>query len=253
MNILKQTNLDKVKDIARMFLYMDVGKTEFTPMIIKHPFSDSGITMIKNESGDFETVDLTKDEELNKWRKHTEQIIMSADSAFELHMMITKPYALVFLRYISNYLSAQDYADILSSSWLMSENPNLDPNFNKSTLLGLFKRAVPSMLMDENEYAKYEKLDDTITVYRGVTSYNEKNKKALSWTLDEKVAEWFAKRFGQEGTVYEAQISKEHIYALFDGRAEAEVIVDPIYLKNITERQAMDESMDENSCSLVLQ
>ena len=67
------------------------------------------------------------------------------------------------------------------------------------------------------------------------------------------MAEWFAKRYGQEGTVYEAQINKEHIYALFDGRAEAEVIVDPKHLKNITERQAMDESMDENSCSFVLQ
>ena len=253
MNILKQTNLEEVKDVAKMFLYMDIGETAYSPIIIKHPFSDSGITMVKNKTGDFETVDLTKEEDLDKWRKHTEQMIMGSGSAFELHMMVTKPYALVFLQYISDYLSDQDYADILSSSWLRSENPNLDPNFNKRTLLSLFKRAVPSMLMDENEYAKYEKLDDTITIYRGVTSYNEKNKKALSWTLDVKVAEWFAKRYGQEGTVYKAQINKEYIYALFDGRAEAEVIVDPKHLKNITERQTMDESMDENTCSFVLQ
>ena len=204
MDILKRTNLEKVKDIARMFLYMDVGKTKFSPMIIKHPFADSGITMVRNEEGNFETVDLMKKEDLEKWRKQVEQMIIRAESAFELHMLVTKPYALVFLQYISDYLSAQDYADILSSSWLRSENPNLDPNFTKKQLLGLFQKAVPCMLMDENEYAKFEKLDDMVTIYRGVTSYNARNKKALSWTLDEKIAEWFAKRYGQEGAVYEA-------------------------------------------------
>ena len=235
--MLKQTNLEQVKDVARIFLYMDVGKTKFSPMIIKHPFSDSGITMVRNEEGNFETVDLTKKEDLEKWRKQVEQMIARAESAFELHMIVTKPYALVFLQYISDYLSAKDYAEILSSSWLRSENPNLDPNFTKRQLLGLFQKAEPSLLMDKNEYAKFEKLDDRVTSYRGVTSYNARNKKALSWTLDEKIAEWFAKRYGQEGTVYEAQISKDHISALFDGRAEAEVIVDPKHLKNIIERQ----------------
>lgn len=253
MDMLKQTNLEQVKEIARMFLYIDVGKTKYSPVVIKHPFSDSGITMIKNEAGDFETVDLLKEEDLNKWRKQMEKSIMKADSAFELHMMITKPYALVFLYYISKHLCDKDYAEILSSSWLRSENPNLDPNFSRRQLLGLFQKAVPWMLMDKNEYIKFKNLDDIITVYRGVTPYNAKNVKALSWTLDEKVADWFAHRYGEEGTVYEAQISKESIYALFEGRSEAEVIVNPKHLKNITERQKLDESMDENSCSFVLQ
>ena len=71
--------------------------------------------------------------------------------------------------------------------------------------------------------------------YRGVTPYNQKNVKALSWTLDRQTAEWFAHRFGEEGTVYEAQIKKEHIHAYFSGRNESEVIVDPMYLEQITE------------------
>ena len=159
-------------------------------------------------------------------------------------MMITKPYALVFLDHISEYLSDNDYASILSSAWLMSESPNLDPNFSKKRLLALFKRAAPCMLMDEEEYAKFRNLGDTVTIYRGVTSYNAKNVKALSWTLDEKVAESFAYRYGEEGIVYEAQISKEHIYAYFDGRSEAEVIVDPKHLNNITQRQVVEERME---------
>ena len=83
--------------------------------------------------------------------------------------------------------------------------------------------------MDEEEYAVYQSLEDPVTVYRGVTSYNAKNIKALSWTLDRDTAEWFAHRFGEEGTVYEAQISKEHILAFFNGRNESEVVVDPKY------------------------
>ena len=53
-----------------------------------------------------------------------------------------------------------------------------------------------------------QELDDTLTVYRGVTLYNAHNIKALSWTLNKETAEWFAHRFNEDGTVYEAQIDK---------------------------------------------
>lgn len=75
----------------------------------------------------------------------------------------------------------------------------------------------------------------TETVYRGVTSYNAQNVKALSWTLNREVAEWFAHRFGQNGTVYEAQVKKENIYAVFLGRNEEEVIVDPERLMGLSQ------------------
>ena len=89
--------------------------------------------------------------------------------------------------------------------------------------------------MNQEERAAYKSLEDIVTVYRGVTSYNVKNVKALSWTLDRDTAEWFAHRFGEEGTVYEAQIPKEHILAYFNGRNESEVVVDPKYLEQIME------------------
>lgn len=59
--------------------------------------------------------------------------------------------------------------------------------------------------------------------------------KALSWTLNREVAEWFAHRFGQNGTVYEAQVKKENIYAVFLGRNEEEVIVDPERLMGLSQ------------------
>ena len=89
--------------------------------------------------------------------------------------------------------------------------------------------------MDEEERTAHQALEDTVTVYRGVTPYNAKNIRALSWTLDRKTADRFAHRFGEDGTVYEAQIRKEHILALFTGRNESEVIVDPRHLEQIME------------------
>ena len=80
-------------------------------------------------------------------------------------------------------------------------------------------------------------LDDTVTVYRGVTTINSDNLLALSWTLDYETADWFARRFDEDGTVYKAQIDKEHIFALFNGRDESEVVLDPKYLKDITQAQ----------------
>ena len=67
--------------------------------------------------------------------------------------------------------------------------------------------------MKQDEYEQFQELGDTVTVYWGVTSYNAKNLKGLSWTLNPETAEWFANRFGEDGTVYEAQIKKSHVYA----------------------------------------
>ena len=91
--------------------------------------------------------------------------------------------------------------------------------------------------MDEAEQAQLAELDDTVTVYRGVTTINSDNHLALSWTLDYETADWFARRFDEDGTVYKAQIDKEHIFALFNGRNESEVVLDPKYLKDITQAQ----------------
>ena len=66
-------------------------------------------------------------------------------------------------------------------------------------------------------------LPETLTVYRGVTSHNSRNIKALSWTLDRDKAEWFAHRFDENGTVYEAEIDKKYVLAFFASRNEAEV------------------------------
>lgn len=129
-----------------------------------------------------------------------------------------------------------DYNGDLVNLFRVIQN-NRDAEVSHTQLTGMFRHSDPAALMDEAEQAQLAELDDTVTVYRGVTTINSDNLLALSWTLDYETADWFARRFDEDGTVYKAQIDKEHIFALFNGRDESEVVLDPKYLKDITQAQ----------------
>ena len=151
---------------------------------------------------------------------------------------------MTFLKFVASYLSMEDYSAILSDAWIRSENPNNDPNLPQNKLIEMFMSADKTYLMTEEEQEIYEELPTVVTVYRGVTSYNADNVRALSWTLDEEVAEWFSERFDEDGTVYQANIHKNHVLAYFGGRNEAEVVVDPKFLFDITAVEEQEESFD---------
>ena len=242
-----ETDLKKLKALARSFLELDIQPTKMSPLVVKHPFTDSGIVGLRKEDGNIAVADLTSDSaSLQAWREQCGRLIDEAEKPFELFQMITKPYKLGFLKYAAPFLSEQDTALFLSQAWIITEAPNADPNLSKRELLALFRSVDPQKLMDEEEYGLFRSLDDVVTVYRGVTSYNAQNVKALSWTLNRDTAEWFALRFGEQGTVYEAQIPKEHICAVFLGRNEAEVIVDPKHLWDISPVQEQSEAFEQS-------
>ncbi len=231
-----ETDLKKLKALSRSLLELDIQTTKMSPLVVKHPFTDSGIVGLRKEDGNIAVADLTSDPaSLQVWREQCRRLIDEAEKPFELFLMITKPYKLGFLKYAAPDLSEQDLALFLSHAWITTESPNSDPNLSKRELLALFRSVSPQKLMDEEEYEIFRSLEDVVTVYRGVTPYNAKNVKALSWTLNRDTAEWFAHRYGEQGTVYEAQIPKEHICAVFLGRNEAEVIVDPKRLMELSE------------------
>ena len=197
-----KTDLEKVKSIARMLLLTPVHKTPYSPVVVQHPFTSSGIATAKKD-GVLQIIDITESEEnLERWQEWMKEWIKNAKSAYEIYMMTNKPYGLTYLKYAEPYLSKEDFSNILGDAWVRSENPNGDANVSKKELLLMFKQADKKALMTEEDYKRWESLDDTLTVYRGVTSHNAKNIKALSWTLDEKTAEWFAHRFDENGTVY---------------------------------------------------
>lgn len=239
----EKTDLKAVRSVANVLLLTDVHETEFSPLIVQHPFTATGLVGIRR-NGETAMVDITKDaKSLREWQDFISGQIEIAGSVRDIYNMINKPYAMTFVKYAKHHLSREDFSDLLADAWMRSENPNNDANLSKGELVAMFKAADQTCLMEASELNELHGLDDTVTVYRGVTPYNGKNIRALSWTLEPRTAEWFANRFGEEGTVYEATIDKSHILALFNGRNEAEVIVDPKYLRDIEETQEIDEGL----------
>jgi hypothetical protein len=48
---MKQTNLDGVKEVAKIFLAMKPIRTEMSPAIVIHPFTDSGYALVSVKEG----------------------------------------------------------------------------------------------------------------------------------------------------------------------------------------------------------
>ena len=259
----KITDLRGIKDTAKVFLHMNIEETKFSPLVIKHPFTDSAMVCLSQTDGEIAFANIMEDTKaFTLWKEQREKQIDTAEDVFGVYHLVpernpaakpflrskntdlmTKSYLLAFLKYAEPYLSREDFSKMLADIWIRTEAPNLDPNFKQKELLDLFRKSKQEEMMTEDEIETLRSLPETVSVYRGVTSYNAGKVKALSWTLDQKVAQWFANRFGENGTVYEAEISKEHILALFKGRNEWEVIVEPDHLLQLSE--AMEENMEE--------
>lgn len=236
-SMLPQTDLDKIKEKAKLFLMFDLTPVENYPFIVKHPFTDSGFTLDKSTD---KLVNLPQDDDaLARWRSQIKEEIDSADNVHRISFMLTNSYRSAFLKFTMEYMDAKDFSEYLADYWISTESPNSDPNFSKQQLVKMFSEADKNHLMTAEKNRPLWMLPETLTVYRGVTSFNAKNIKALSWKLDQDKAEGFAQRFDEDGTVYEAEIDKKHVLALFNGRNEAKVVVNPAYLQNITVSESM--------------
>jgi hypothetical protein len=91
------------------------------------------------------------------------------------------------------------------------------------------KKANREKLMSEKELKLLKRLPNEIKIYRGGSKTEEKTKRyGISWTLDKKVAEDFAKvkaiRDKKEMVVFEKNISKKEVVAFFISRKEKEII-----------------------------
>lgn len=106
---------------------------------------------------------------------------------------------------------------------------------NWSAFLNLFQspRKERHHLMEEEELVAFRSLPDELVVFRGVL---DRGAKSLSWTLDRKLAEWFATRFAsvfpdKQPRLATGVVNKADVLAYFIRRKESEVIVDPKSVK----------------------
>ena len=230
----KNTQLDKIKQRAKALLDVGIITTDYSPMIVSHPFTKSGIVLIPDEE-DFAQLNIVDNKTaFVKWKSLMQKQIDNARNVFEIYFMLNDSYSLLFFNNINEFLTEEEYGKLLSHAWTNNEYANSDANVDKKTLLNFFKKANKQYLLNEEEQQEFKDFDDQFTIYRGVTNHNKSNIRALSWTLSPTTANFFATRFGSKGKIYRATIDKNHVYAYFTSKGESEVIVDPKYLQNIS-------------------
>lgn len=228
---MQTTQIQKVKNIAMKFLYMQPDVNPALPILLAHPFFDSRAFPVRNESG-YKLIDILENEEnLNIARKQIEESIHSSKTPFDIINMMRDADKRTFFYYISDYLSNKDYAVLLRDTWINTEFPHFDTNISTAAFKKMFLKADRNYLMKKSELKAIDEMPEEIKIYRGIkgTYY-----KALSWSLSKQTAIWFANRFQENGSVFKATINKKDILAYFDDTEEKEVIVNYTKLKNIT-------------------
>ena len=233
----KNTDMDLVKALAKTLLHLEIQPTKFSPVIVSHPFTDTGIIGLPDKNKKTKMIDLLRDSEgRDDWRVYMTNRIEKSETVSEILAFVTKPYKLTFISFAEQYLSKDDLSDAIRCSWSSIEIISNDIDVSPSRIRTLLKKCNPLLLMDATEKKEYASLPDVITVYRGVNGLkSQKQIKSFSWSLDKDIAEWFSSRFGGDSHVYQAEIEKAHVFAYFKGRGEEEIVVDPKFLLNITE------------------
>lgn len=140
-----------------------------------------------------------------------------------------RPYRLyTLLEWIrEGVIPQEEQAEMLADVWRDTEFPMRHHDLEE--LLEIYR--------DVGFHHDYEEeepdLSGPVQIFRGVA--NEEDWEGMSWTTSRKVALKFAKRWSHYGPgfVFSAVVHPDDILALYRGRGEDEVIVDPAQLEQV--------------------
>ena len=194
----RETDLLRVKLVAHILLDVQIQKTALSPVIVSHPFTSSGISALRNEDGSLSMVDLINNsDDCTRWRRKVGEQIDSAENVHQIFVLLNPPYYLTFIKFAASALSEKDLGQLLSTAWTQEECPNQDCNVSKRELVALFRSVPPESLMDEEERVAHQALEDTVTVYRGVTvtRLTTMRRTAMRWAFPRKTTSASTMRF----------------------------------------------------------
>lgn len=104
-----ESNMTALKTLSHTLLHLDIQPTKMSPLVVKHPFTDSGLAGIYAEDGSLSVGNLLDSPDaLRTWRENFSRRINEAETAMNLFCMITKPYQFGYLRLAAAHLSEQD-------------------------------------------------------------------------------------------------------------------------------------------------
>ena len=91
---IRETNMDEVRRIAKTFLMIDYVKTPFSPLVVIHPFTNSGVVPVREGDG-IRLVDITKDKnDFKAWQKDVTEAIENESNPHVIQMMMNKSYSM---------------------------------------------------------------------------------------------------------------------------------------------------------------
>ena len=75
-----ETDMEKIRAAAKTLLHLDIRPTSLSPMVVSHPFTNSGFVGLRDEDGSVRIGAITEDQEaLARWRQQVEAGIERAE------------------------------------------------------------------------------------------------------------------------------------------------------------------------------
>jgi len=195
--------------------------------IISHPLTNYG--MILDEGKRLVAINPENEAWARAWL--LDSVTNNAGSVSGVVFRCHTPYRIQIAVLLRHVVPEEEWPSLAHDVWTQTEFPHQQKN---EVLIKLFEKVPPALLMDERDYAAYERLPKNITVYRGLQGKRARVE-GLSWTLDLGIASWFANRFGQHGQVFKAVIPKKDVFFFTNARGEREVVLDPRELRKVGE------------------
>lgn len=194
--------------------------------IISHPLTSFGVYMDAEQH----LVQITPENEVEAKAFLIDRITERPQSITSIILRCHKPYWVTLASHMRRLITDErEWGTLVKYVWINTEFPHQTPT---EELLALFEGVRKDFLMEELDYADYEKLPEEMTVYRGLQGPKAKVR-GLSWTLDPAVASWFAQRFNKAGRVFEARIRKKDVLFFTDACGEKEVVLNPRKLRSV--------------------
>ena len=234
-----ETNLKMIKDYIKLLLeYPITLSVDSFGLTVNHPVFRDRIVSIqvpktdKNPTG-LELVDIGLTSNQERIKAYYRKLIDNASNATHLFLLINRLYTGFLFKQVYEYLSEEDFTNLLEHIWVSLEYPNADVNVSKRDWVKFWKKANLDYIYSDSDKKVLELLPDEFTVYRGLMNKAKVN--ALSWTLDKDKAIWFATRFNNKGKLYKATCKKKDILVYLSGRSESEIVVEYKKLTNVEE------------------
>lgn len=147
-----------------------------------------------------------------------------------------RPYRLDALIDLDNRhgITGEDYWPLVGRIWTDSEN--IWQNYCAWQEVLTDSRNDRQLIMDDTDQQVYNELPETFTIHRGYNHDDLDWQLGMSWTLDQRRAHWFAKRYPQKGKsiVATGTAKREDVIAYFGSRNEQEIVIMPDDLLDIT-------------------